>query len=200
LPDDPVVTSARVRKALAAALDEQRRLVDDDELLESLARLAGAVVRSLRTGGRVWLFGNGGSAADAQHIAAELVGRFRGDRPAFAAEALTVNTSILTSVANDYGFEHVFARQLEASAREGDVAIGISTSGSSENVLNGLRVARRLGLHAAALTGADGRERLGSLAECVVVPSSDTPRVQEAHIVLGHVLCELVEESLAADA
>lgn len=189
--------SDRLRTALAAALDEQRRLLSDEAALESLARLAEAMASSLGRGGRIWLFGNGGSAADAQHLAAELVGRFRHDRRALAAEALTVNTSILTAVANDYGFEEIFSRQLQGLAREGDVAIGISTSGLSENVVNGLRAARALGLYTAALTGSEGLSRLDSLADCVVaVPSTDTPRIQESHILLGHVLCELVEDSL----
>lgn len=189
--------SDRLRTALASALDEQRRLLSDESVLESLARLGEAMSASLRGGGRIWLFGNGGSAADAQHLAAELVGRFRNERRALAAEALTVNTSILTGVANDYGFEEVFSRQLEGVAREGDVAIGLTTSGSSANVVSGLRAARALGLYTAALTGAEGLSRLESLADCVVaVPSADTPRIQESHILLGHLLCELIEDSL----
>jgi len=190
---------ARVRALLVDAVEQQRSLVDDEAVVAALALLADTVAASLRSGGRVWLFGNGGSAADAQHLAAELVGRFRKERQALPAEALTVNTSVLTAVANDYGFEHVFSRQLEAFAREGDVAIGISTSGASENVLNGLRAARRLGAHAAALTGAGGSERLAAYADCIVAPAADTPLIQEAHILLGHFLCELVEDSLAGE-
>jgi D-sedoheptulose 7-phosphate isomerase len=165
----------------------------DSEAPAQVEKLADAVSESLGNGGKVWLFGNGGSAADAQHIAAELVGRFLRDRRALPAEALTTNASILTAVANDYGFDQVFARQLEAGARAGDVAIGISTSGRSANVIAGLETAKRLGLVTAALTGESGLD-----ADIVVaVPSSETPRIQECHAVLGHVLCELVERSLA---
>jgi D-sedoheptulose 7-phosphate isomerase len=191
--------AARVRALLVEAVDQHRRLLDDADVLDALARLADTVAASFRNGGRVWLFGNGGSAADAQHLAAELVGRFRTERRALPAEALTVNTSVLTAVANDYGFEHVFSRQLEAFVRAGDVAIGISTSGASANVENGLQTARRLGAHAAALTGAAGSERLAAHADCVVAPTADTARIQEAHILFGHVLCELVDASLAAE-
>jgi D-sedoheptulose 7-phosphate isomerase len=190
------VSAEGVRESVGRSIAALEALRDAPEVGESVARLAETISASLAAGGKVWLFGNGGSAADAQHIAAELVGRFVRDRVALPAEALTVNTSVLTAIANDFGFEQVFARQLEAHARPGDVAIGISTSGRSANVVAGLRTAERLGLRTAALTGGDGGDLREAASECIVVPASDTPRIQECHAVLGHVLCELVEASL----
>jgi D-sedoheptulose 7-phosphate isomerase len=187
----------RLQSILAEARATLDALAGDQELLGQIARLADTTAAALIAGGKVWLFGNGGSAADAQHIAAELVGRFRDERRALAAEALTVNSSVLTAIANDYGFEEVFARQLEAHARSGDVAIGISTSGTSRNVLRGLETAQKLGLHTAALTGGTGGELPGAAIECVIVPATQTARIQECHIVVGHMLCELVERALA---
>jgi D-sedoheptulose 7-phosphate isomerase len=150
----------------------------------------------LAAGGKLLLFGNGGSAADAQHLAAEFVGRFVVERPGLAAIALTTDSSILTAVANDYGFEHVFARQIEALARPGDVAIGISTSGNSANVLAAMKQAANQNLKTIGLVGKDG----GALARCVdlaiTVSSTNTARVQECHIAIGHILCELVENEL----
>jgi D-sedoheptulose 7-phosphate isomerase len=188
--------SDSVRAAIAASIAAKEALLADEEAVAAVARAAATVSASLAGGGKVWLFGNGGSAADAQHIAAELVGRFGPDRRALPAEALTTNSSILTAVANDYGFDEIFARQLEASARPGDVAIGISTSGASENVLRGLRKARELGLETVALTGGNGGALRDAAAECIVVPDSETPRIQECHLLIGHVLCQLVEAAL----
>ncbi len=165
----------------------------NEDLVAALAR---EITKALEGGGKVLLFGNGGSAADAQHIAAELVGRFRHERRALAAIALTTDTSILTGVANDYGYEQVFARQVRALGRPGDIAIGISTSGNSPSVLEGVAAARELGLLTAALTGRDGG-RLGTAVHFHLnVPHELTDRVQEVHIMIGHILCQLVEESL----
>lgn len=158
---------------------------------------AEAVRRSLAAGGRVLLFGNGGSAADAQHIAAELVGRFVAERRGLAAIALTTDSSAMTAIANDYGFDQVFARQVEALGRPGDVAVGISTSGNSANVLRGIEQAAAGGLVTVALTGGDGG-RLADRADlAITVPSPVTARVQECHITLGHLMCELVERALS---
>ena len=187
---------ARVEATLAEARATLESLAADRELLARIARLGHTIAAALSAGGKVWLFGNGGSAADAQHIAAELVGRFRDERRALAAEALTVNTSVLTAIANDYGYDEVFARQLEAHARAGDVAIGISTSGSSPNVLRGLETAQRLGLHTAALGGGSGGVLPQAAIECIIVPATQTARIQECHIVVGHLLCEIVEHAL----
>lgn len=143
------------------------------------------------------LFGNGGSAADAQHIAAELVGRFALKRPALAAVALSVNSSCLTAIGNDYGFEQIFSRQIEALACLGDVAIGISTSGNSPNVVRALSTARKMGLHTVALTGLTGGELLNNVDHCICVPSKETPRIQECHVLIGHILSELVEQEIS---
>jgi len=142
------------------------------------------------------LFGNGGSAADAQHIAAELVGRYYLDRRPLPAEALTVNASSVTAIGNDYDFNQIFSRQVEALGNSEDVAVGISTSGNSVNVIRGVQAAKRKGLITAALTGEGGGSLKGEVDYCICVPSKDTPRIQEAHILIGHILCELVERAL----
>jgi phosphoheptose isomerase len=176
----------------AIGLHERVRGADFAPLLTAAAAAADA----LRRGGKLLVFGNGGSAADAQHAAADLVGRFQRDRAAFAAIALTTDTSVLTSVANDYAFERVFARQVEALGRAGDLALGISTSGRSPNVVAALVAARGAGLRTVALTGRDGGE-VGRAAEIHVnVPSDRTPRVQEVHRTLLHAFCELIERTL----
>jgi phosphoheptose isomerase len=189
--------------------DERRALVDRT-LTETIALhehtrqhaqpvvdAAVAIVGALRQGGKLLLFGNGGSAADAQHVAAEFVGRFQRERAAMAAIALTADTSVLTSVANDYTFERVFARQIEALGRKGDVAFGISTGGGSPNVVAALVAARALGLHTIALTGSDGGAVGRAAAIHVNVPSESTARVQEVHRTLLHVICDLAERSIA---
>lgn len=168
-----------------------------EHLADRIARAVEIVVDCYRAGGGVFVFGNGGSAADAQHIAGELVGRFLLDRRPLRAEALSVNTSILTAVGNDFDFEQVFVRQLAANARPGDVAIGLTTSGNSANVVAALRAARDMGLATVALTGAGGGA-CADHADCLLdVPETLTPRVQEAHVVIYHILCELVERALA---
>ncbi len=154
----------------------------------------------LKKNGKVILFGNGGSASDSQHIAAEFVGRFKKDRNALSAIALTTNTSILTSLANDYGYEVVFAKQIEALGRKNDVVIGISTSGKAKNVVLGIKQAKKMGLKAIALTGADGGELAKLTDISLVVPSSVTARIQEAHITIGHIVCELVEQAVCQES
>jgi D-sedoheptulose 7-phosphate isomerase len=164
--------------------------------LESVVRAAGTLRTAFAAGGKLLIFGNGGSAADSQHLAAELVGRFARERAAVPAVALTVDTSILTSLGNDYGYDHVFVRQIEALGRSGDVALGISTSGGSLNVLRALQAAAARGLRTIALTGRDGGA-IGAAAEIHInVPHASTPRVQEVHATLIHALCELVERTL----
>jgi D-sedoheptulose 7-phosphate isomerase len=165
--------------------------------ISKVMEIAEAVITCLRKDGKVIFFGNGGSAADSQHIAAELVGRFKRDRPGFAAIALTTNTSILTSLANDYGYEIVFGRQIEALGRKCDIAFALSTSGKAKNVVTGLKQAKKMGIKTIALTGGDGGE-IAKLADIsLVVPSNVTARIQEAHITVGHIICELVEEALS---
>lgn len=154
------------------------------------------IVQCLRAGGRVLVCGNGGSAADAQHFAAELMGRFGFDRSALPVLALTVNSSVMTAVSNDYGFEDVFSRQVEGLGRSGDVLIGLSTSGKSPNVLKALETAAGLGLKTIALTGRAGNPILDSCDLCIHVPSSSTPRIQEIHIAILHAVCEKVEKEM----
>ena len=178
----------------AIALHHQVRDADPRPLLAAAA----AIVDALAAGAKLLVFGNGGSAADAQHVAAELVGRFTRERVALAAVALTTDTSVLTSVANDYAFERVFARQVEALGRRGDVALGISTSGASPNVVAALEAARALGMQTIALTGGDGGAVGQGAAIHLNVPSVVTARVQEVHRTLLHVICDIVERSVAS--
>jgi D-sedoheptulose 7-phosphate isomerase len=182
----------RAEESVAVA----RAMLDDRTFLAAVESVAQEMSRALGSGGKLLLFGNGGSAADAQHIAAELVGRFKRERKGLPAIALTVNTSSMTAIANDYGFERVFARQVEALGRPGDLAIGISTSGNSPSVLHALDAAKSGGLITTGLTGRMGGELKSRVDYCLQVPSDNTPRIQEAHILLAHILCEYVEESL----
>lgn len=162
---------------------------------KNLVAMADLLVDAFRKGNKVLLFGNGGSAADAQHIACELAGKFYLDRDPLPAIALTTNTSSLTAIANDYSYEEVFVRQVKGLVKQGDVVIGISTSGNSPNVLRGIEEAKRLGVTTIAFTGRGGR--LSELAGYVLsIPSGDTPRIQEAHITAGHIICYLVEQAL----
>jgi D-sedoheptulose 7-phosphate isomerase len=166
------------------------------ELADRIQEAAELVIECYRQGGGVFLFGNGGSAADAQHIAAELVGRFLNDRPPLKAQALTTDSSIFTSVSNDYSFQDVFARQLEANATEQDLAIGLTTSGNSANVITALAKAREIGMKTIAFTG-HGGGKCTELANVLLdVPSRHTPHVQETHVVIYHMICECVEQSL----
>jgi phosphoheptose isomerase len=173
------------------ALHERVRQADPSPVVDAAA----AIVASLGAGGKLLVFGNGGSAADAQHVAAELVGRFQHERVALAAVALTTDTSVLTSIGNDYDFDRIFARQIEALGRQGDVAFAISTSGGSPNVLAALAAARRLGLRTIALTGRDGGEAGRASEIHINVPAESTARVQEVHRTLLHIICELVERA-----
>ncbi len=170
-----------------------------EELLKNntgqIIEIAKKIIASLKKGGKLIIFGNGGSASDAQHIAAELVGRFRKDRCALPAIALTVNTSIITALANDFGYDIVFARQIEALAKKQDIVLGISTSGKAKNVVFGLKEAKKMGVPTIALTGCDGGDMKSNADISLVVPSSVTARVQECHILVGHIICELIEES-----
>jgi D-sedoheptulose 7-phosphate isomerase len=154
------------------------------------------LTKVLKAGRTIFLFGNGGSAADAQHIAAELEARFLRERRALPCHALTTNTSTLTAIGNDYGYDRTFARQLEAYARRGDAAIGISTSGNSPNVLEGIRTARKIGATTIGLTNEKGGKLKGLVDLCLRVPSTDTQRVQECHLAVGHVLCDIIESSM----
>jgi D-sedoheptulose 7-phosphate isomerase len=186
----------RVGMLIEASIATKQSLLESADLLKTVAKVSEILVNALRQGNKVLLFGNGGSAADAQHIAAELVGRFAFDRPALPALALSVNSSCLTAIGNDYGYEKVFSRQLEALGRSGDVAIGISTSGNSPNVLWAMSTAKKIGLHTIALTGSRGGNLKAAVDHCICVPSDETPRIQECHILIGHIVSELVESEI----
>lgn len=189
----------RVRSSIRASIVVKRLLLEDAEITSTLAQVAKRLIDTVSKGNKVLLCGNGGSAADAQHIAAELVGRFAFDRAPLPALALSVNSSCVTAIGNDYGFDQVFSRQIEALGRPGDVAIGISTSGNSPNVIRALSVARGMGLHTVGLTGRIGGELKETADQCICVPSTSTPRVQECHILIGHIISELVEQALFRD-
>jgi D-sedoheptulose 7-phosphate isomerase len=183
-----------VRDRIQRSIEVKQALLFDAGFHDLAAQVAMQIVNSLRAGGKVFFFGNGGSAADAQHLAAEFTGRYLKERQALPALALNANSSSVTAIGNDYGYELVFARQLEALGREGDVAIGISTSGNSRNVLRALEVAKARSVYAVALTGASGGE-MKDVADCTIrIPSEETPRIQECHILTGHIICEIVEQ------
>ena len=176
--------------------DNLRAMSEDEALHATLAEVAGSCIEALRRGNKILFAGNGGSAADSQHLAAELVSRFAYDRPGLPAFALTTDTSVLTAIGNDYGYERLFARQIEAVGKKGDVFFGISTSGRSPNILQALRVARDQGLLVVGLTGRCGGQMPELCDYCLRTPSESTPRIQEGHIAIGHILCWLIEQRL----
>lgn len=186
----------RVSRSIESSIATHQRLLGNADTLAVIATAGDVLVGALLQGRKVLLFGNGGSAADAQHIAAEFVGRFNFDRPALSALALSVNSSCVTAIGNDFGFDQVFSRQIEALGARGDVAIGISTSGNSSNVLRAMEVARKMGLHTVGFTGSNGGKLKEAVDHCICVPSNETPRIQECHILVGHVLSQVVEETL----
>ena len=186
----------RISDSIKASIAAKQQLLGNKELIETVAQVSKVLVKTFTQGNKVMLFGNGGSAADSQHIAAEFVGRFAFDRPALPALALSVNTSCVTAIGNDYGFDLVFSRQIEALGRAGDMAIGISTSGNSPNVLKGLETAKKMGIHAVALAGCTGGKMKGAADFCICAPSNETPRIQECHILIGHIISELAEHTI----
>ncbi len=183
---------------IAAQLQDQRAVLDriETELAEQIARIAVRLVETMKIGNKLLIMGNGGSAADAQHFAAEIVGRFKMERPGLPAIALSTDTSIITAIGNDYGFERIFSRQVEALAAPGDALIGISTSGNSANILKALLTGRQAGCSAIGLLGKDGGTIKDICDLALIVPSDDTPRIQEGHITIIHILCDLIEQSL----
>ena len=185
-----------IKKLLTESIKVKKDMIKDQKLLTKIEEAAELILKTYQDNGKVLLCGNGGSAADAQHIAAELSGRFKIDRKPLFAEALHVNTSYLTAVANDYSFDIVYSRLLEAFGNKGDVLIAISTSGNSKNVVNAVYKARELGIKTIGLTGKMGGILKGSVDILINVPSCNTPRIQEAHITVGHIICELVESKL----
>lgn len=186
----------RIGLAIQDSIAVKELLLRKKDVLSVVAKVSDLLVTAFRRGNKLVLFGNGGSAADAQHIAAEFVGRFAFDRRGLPALALTGNSSSVTAIANDYGFDLVFSRQLAALARAGDVAIGISTSGRSPNIIQAMSTAKEMGLHTVGLTGSCGMEVKDLLDDCICVPSTEIPRIQECHILIGHIIAELVERTM----
>ena len=174
----------------------KQKLLQNDELLSSITKINEIMIEAYNNNYKILLAGNGGSASDAQHIAGELVSRFYFDRPALPALALTTDTSILTAIGNDYGYSQIFSRQIEANANKGDIFIGISTSGNSENILNAINTAKEKKIITIGLTGQTGGKMKELCDYCLCIPSNETPRIQEAHILIGHIFCASIEEAL----
>lgn len=188
--------SNRVADRIQSSINVKQQLLNDETFRQNMEAFVDLTAKVLQQGGKILFCGNGGSAADAQHIAAELSGRFYKDREPYFAEALTVNTSYLTAVANDYGYDEIFSRLVKSKGRKGDILVGISTSGNSPNVVKAMETAREIGMHNIGWTG-QGGGKMSELSELLfAMPSPDTPRIQEAHIMIGHILCEFVEEKL----
>jgi D-sedoheptulose 7-phosphate isomerase len=185
-----------IQKNFRESIAVKQTILTDEAFLQKIEQAAQAFVTAFRAGGKVLFCGNGGSAADAQHLAAELSGRFYADRPPLYAEALHVNSSFVTAVANDYGYNEVFARMTEAAGKKGDVLVALSTSGNSPNILKAIEKAKKQGMVVVGFTGATGG-KMAALCDILLnVPSTDTPRIQEAHILIGHILCEIVEKEI----
>ncbi len=182
-----------IENCINESINVKKQLLNHVDLID---KAANKLIDAYRNGNKVLIFGNGGSAADAQHIAAELVGKFYMERRPLPAQALTVNTSSLTAIGNDYSYEDVFSRQINAFGKIGDVAIGITTSGNSKNVINAMIEAKKLGIYTIGLTGIGGGKLKDHVDICIAVPSSDTPRIQECHILIGHIICQFVEKGL----
>lgn len=185
-----------IKEHFEQSLAVKEQILKDMLLIELIKNVSLEVIKAYKNGNKTLLAGNGGSAADAQHIAGEFVSRFYFDRPGIASIALTTDTSVLTAIGNDYGYEELFARQVQAQGVKGDIFIGISTSGNSKNILKALEVCKEKGILSIGLTGASGGAMSGLCDFCIKVPSSCTPRIQEAHILIGHIICAIVEEEL----
>lgn len=185
-----------ISKQIATTVACMQKIQSDIVMIEQIKTVAETVIAAYKHGDKTLIAGNGGSAADAQHLAGEFVSRFYFDRPGLSSIALTTDTSILTAIGNDYGYERIFARQIEANGNKGDVFIGISTSGNSKNILEALIACKEKEIITVGMTGETGGEMAALCDYCIKVPSSETPRIQEAHIMIGHIICSLVEESL----
>lgn len=185
-----------ITRSIQDSIATKEHILSSPELLQTIRSVADVMINALRNGKRILWCGNGGSAADAQHLAAELSGRFYYDRPPLNSEALHCNTSYLTAVANDYGYDLIYSRMIDGACHPGDVLVGISTSGNSRNICNAFIKAQELGVVTIALTGESGGEMKEHADYLLNVPSSDTPRIQESHIMLGHIICEIVESQL----
>ena len=183
-------------KRIQESIDLKTKILSSEVLIKRIQEAANLIVEAYRSGNKTLFCGNGGSAADAQHLAAELSGKFYLDRPSIHAEACHLNTSFMTAVSNDYGYEMVFARHIQAVGKRGDVLVAISTSGNSVNIVNAIHEARKMGLSCIVMTGETGGQMARFSDVLINVPSVDTPRIQEAHILIGHIICELVETEL----
>ena len=186
----------RINKSILASVENYNRVLNDKDLCQNLEKIISICVKAFKNDKKMLFCGNGGSASDAQHIAAELSGRFYKDRKALFAEALHVNTSFVTAVANDYGYENIYSRMVEAAGRNLDVLIGISTSGDSKNVVKALLKAKEIGMITVGFTGENSCEMDQICDTMIKIPSNNTPRIQEAHILIGHIICQLIEEEL----
>ncbi len=188
-----------IKNQIQKSYETKQDIYNNDDLLNKIEEVSRMCVELYRGSNKTILAGNGGSAADAQHIAAELVGRYGFDRPSIPSLALTTDTSNLTAIGNDYGYDKVFSRQLEGMGQEGDIFIGISTSGNSLNLINAFEVAKNKGITTVALTGRDGGKMAKMADIALVVPSDSTPRIQESHILIGHILCDIIEKEIFGD-
>ncbi|HIC44232.1 MAG TPA: D-sedoheptulose 7-phosphate isomerase [Sulfurimonas sp.] len=188
-----------IKEQIRASISTKENILKDENLMAEIAKVAQACVALYKNGKKTLLAGNGGSAADAQHFAAELVGRYGFDRPSLPSIALTTDTSNLTAIGNDYGYDKIFSRQLEGMGNEGDLFIGISTSGNSLNVLNAFEVAKSKGITTVALVGRDGGKMANIADYTLIVPSNDTPRIQESHLLIEHMICDIIEKEIFAD-
>ena len=189
------MTKAEIRAQIVASIAVKQAVLGDEDLISQIETLAANCVQCLRSGGKIIFAGNGGSFADAQHLSAEFISRFMFDRAPLASIVLGANNSAISAIGNDYGYEHVFARELTGISKKGDVFIPISTSGNSPNILAAVEEAKQMGLVMMALTGAGGG-KLAVLCDCLCVPSRETARIQECHIMLGHIVCGLVEKAI----
>ncbi len=187
-----------IKKIIEASVSTKQAILQDDTLLGTIQKVVDTITSAFKNGKRVYFCGNGGSAADAQHLAAEFSGRFYTDRKALPAEALHCNTSYLTAVANDYGYDAVFARMIDGIGQEGDVLVGLSTSGNSPNIINAFESARSKKMITVAFTGITGGQMKSLTDHLINIPSTDTPRIQESHIMVGHIICQFVEEKYFA--
>jgi D-sedoheptulose 7-phosphate isomerase len=187
---------SQIENIIQASIDVKHQLLSEPFILTTIESVVDEMVHSLQNGGKVLFCGNGGSAADAQHIAAELSGRFYTDRKPLYAEALHVNTSYLTAVANDYSYDVIYSRMIEGCGKKGDVLVGISTSGNSKNVVEALKKANEMGMITVSFTGSTGGKMKDLSKYLLNVPSNDTPRIQESHILIGHIICQLIEEQM----
>jgi len=191
-----MIQEERIKHIIEQSINLKTAVLSDVQLLGLVGDITGIITETFKKGGKVLFCGNGGSAADAQHLAAEFSGRFYFDRPPLPSEALHVNTSFLTAVANDYSYEQVYSRMVKATGRKGDILFGISTSGNSANIVNALETAKEIGMITIGFTGEGGGKMKELCDFLVAVPSKDTPRIQEVHILLGHIICELTEAAL----